>query len=185
MDAAITIRRILKVNHAGEYGAIRIYGAQIAVARTLYPAIVATLSEIRGHEIEHCRLFRAAMPARGARPCRVMAFWSLGGFVLGFVTALLGQRMIWICTEAVESAVHQHLEDQLAFLDGRDPELRALIASIQEEELSHLHEAQERRGAVGPVQKGAVAAIGAVTDLLIWLSTWGDSSRMVREMRSR
>jgi ubiquinone biosynthesis monooxygenase Coq7 len=185
MDAAITIRRILKVNHAGEYGAIRIYGAQIAVARYLYPGIVATLSEIRGHEIEHCRLFRAAMPARGARPCRVMSFWSLGGFVLGFVTALLGERMIWICTEAVESAVHHHLEDQLAFLEGRDPELKALISSIQEEELSHLHEAQERRGAAGAVQKSAVVVIGAVTDLLIWLSTWGDSTRMVREMRSR
>lgn len=184
MDAAITIRRILKVNHAGEYGAIRIYGAQIAVARRLHPAIVAALSEIRHHEIEHCRLFREAMPRRAARPCRVMAFWSPGGFVLGFVTALLGQRMIWICTEAVESAVHRHLEDQLAFLDRRDPELKALISSIHQEELSHLHEAQQRRGTEGSVQKGAVALIGALTDLLIWLSTWGDSSRMIREMRT-
>lgn len=184
MTAAITIRRILKVNHAGEYGAIRIYGAQIWVARRLYPGVVAALSDIRAHEIEHCRLFRAAMPARGARPCRVMSFWSLGGFVLGFATALMGERMIWICTEAVESAVHRHLEDQLAFLDGRDADLKALISSIQGEELSHLHEAQARRGAVGPVQGGAVALIGALTDLLIWLSTWGDSTRMAREMRS-
>lgn len=184
MDAAITVRRILKVNHAGEYGAIRIYGAQIAVARYFYPAIVAALTEIRNHEIEHCRLFRAAMPARAARPCRVMSFWSLGGFVLGFVTALLGQRMIWICTEAVESAVHRHLDDQLAFLKDRDPELRTLISSIQEEELSHLHEAQHRRGSAGPIQNGAVVVIGSVTDLLIWLSTWGDSSRMTREMRA-
>lgn len=180
----ITVRRILKVNHAGEFGAIRIYGAQIAVARRLYPEIVDVLADIRAHEIEHCRLFRNAMPARGARPCRVMAFWSLGGFVLGFVTALLGQRMIWICTEAVESAVHRHLEDQLRYLEPRDADLKALIASIQSEELSHLHEAQARRGAVGPVQVGAVSFIGVVTDLLIWLSTWGDSTRMAREMKS-
>ena len=184
MDAAITIRRILKVNHAGEYGAIRIYGAQIAVARHLHPPIVDVLSEIRGHEIEHCRRFREAMPERGARPCRVMSFWSLGGYVLGFATALMGERMIWICTEAVESAVHRHLEDQLSYLDKRDPDLKTLIASIQSEELSHLHEAQARRGATGPVQGGAVAIIGALTDMLIWLSTWGDSSRMAREMRS-
>src|SRR5262249_134028 len=118
MDAMITIQRILKVNHAGEYGAIRIYGAQIAIARRFYPDIVGILSDIRAHEIRHCWLFRDAMPYRSARPCRVMAFWSLGGFVLGLVTALMGQRMIWICTEAVESAVHRHLEDQLAFLDG-------------------------------------------------------------------
>src|SRR5688572_13544147 len=115
MDAGTTVRRILKVNHAGEYGAIRIYGAQIAVARHLHPPIVEVLSEIRGHEIEHCRRFREAMPQRGARPCRVMSFWSLGGYVLGFATALMGERMIWICTEAVESAVHRHLEDQLKF----------------------------------------------------------------------
>ncbi|MGE0238772.1 MAG: demethoxyubiquinone hydroxylase family protein [Parvibaculaceae bacterium] len=184
MAAEITVRRILKVNHAGEYGAIRIYGAQIRVARRLYPAIVAALSDIRAHEIEHCRLFHDAMSVRGARPCRVMSFWSLGGFVLGFVTALMGQRMIWICTEAVESAVHRHLDDQLAFLDGRDADLKALIASIQGEELSHLHEAQARRGASGPVQAGAVVVIGALTDLLIWLSTWGDSTRMAREMRA-
>lgn len=184
MDAAVTVRRILKVNHAGEYGAIRIYGAQIAVARHLYPTIVAALSEIRAHEIEHCRLFREAMPARTARPCRVMSFWSLGGFGLGFVTALMGERMIWICTEAVETAVHRHLDDQLRFLDGRDGELRSLIGSIQNEELSHLSEAQTRRGDTGPVQHGAVFLIGAVTDALIWLSTWGDSTRMAREMRS-
>ncbi|WP_119270964.1 demethoxyubiquinone hydroxylase family protein [Taklimakanibacter deserti] len=183
MAPEITIGRILKVNHAGEYGAIRIYGAQIWIARRFYPAIVAPLSDIREHEIEHCRLFRDAMPARGARPCRVMSFWSLGGFVLGFATALLGQRMIWICTEAVESAVHRHLVDQLGYLEGRDAELKSLISSIQDEELSHLHEAQVRRGGAGPVQRGAVALIGALTDMLIWLSTWGDSTRMMREMR--
>jgi len=183
MAAQITIRRILKVNHAGEYGAIRTYGAQIWVARRLYPAIVAPLSDIRGHEIEHCRLFRDAMPARGARPCRVMAFWSLGGFVLGFATALLGQRMIWICTEAVESAVHRHLKDQLGYLESRDANLKSLISSIQDEELSHLHEAEARRGAAGPAQRGAVVLIGALTEMLIWLSTWGDSTRMMREMR--
>ena len=184
MDAAITIRRILKVNHAGEYGAIRIYGAQIAIARRFYPEIAGVLSDIRAHEIQHCRLFRHAMPYRGAHPCRVMAFWSLGGSVLGFVTGLMGQRMVWICTEAVESAVHRHLEEQLAFLDVRDPELKTLIASIQQEELSHLSEAQSRRGDAGPAQRGAVVLIGAVTDALIWLSTWGDSTRMAREMRA-
>ena len=67
MDADITARRILKVNHAGEYGAIRIYGAQIAVARHLYPEIVDVLSDIRAYEIGHCRLFREAMPARATR----------------------------------------------------------------------------------------------------------------------
>ncbi|MBM7323911.1 demethoxyubiquinone hydroxylase family protein, partial [Agrobacterium sp. S2] len=96
-DPALTVRRILKVNHAGEFGAIRIYGAQIWMARRLFPDIVPALQEMREDEIDHCRLFREAMPSRDARPCRVMAFWSLGGLLLGFLTALGGRNMVWIC----------------------------------------------------------------------------------------
>ncbi|MDR6669682.1 ubiquinone biosynthesis monooxygenase Coq7 [Rhizobium sp. 1399] len=181
-DPAVTVRRILKVNHAGEFGAIRIYGAQIWMARRLFPDIVPALQDMREDEIRHCRLFREAMPTRGAKPCRVMAFWSLGGFVLGFLTALGGRNMVWICTEAVESTVHRHLEDQLAILQTRDPELHALIASIQDEELAHLHEAEEKQTARGLSHALLLPVIGALTDLMIWLSTWGDSSWMRAEI---
>src|SRR4029079_12619982 len=122
----LTIARILKVNHAGEHGAIRIYRAQIWVARWLYPDVVAFLEETLAHEVRHCAMFRAAMPARDARPCRIMSLWGNGGFVLGFLTALMGRQGIWICTAAVEAAVHRHLGDQLQFLSERDPELHAL-----------------------------------------------------------
>ena len=181
-DPALTVRRILKVNHAGEFGAIRIYGAQIFVARWLFPDIVSKLEEMRDDEIDHCRLFRDAMPARGARPCRIMALWSLGGFILGFLTALCGRNTVWICTEAVESTVHQHLEDQLTFLRKRDPELHALILSIQEQELAHLIEAENSQKSRGAMRKVLLPIIGALTDLMIWLSTWGDSSWMRAEM---
>ncbi|MBX5192889.1 demethoxyubiquinone hydroxylase family protein [Rhizobium sp. NZLR3b] len=181
-DADVTIRRILKVNHAVEFGAIRIYGAQILMARRLFPDIVPALEEMREDEIDHCRLFREAMPARSARPCRVMAFWSLGGSVLGILTALGGRNMIWICTEAVESTVHRHLEDQLAFLAKRDPELHALIASIQEQELAHLRKAEDSQRRRGLNHALLLPIIGSLTDLMIWLSTWGDSSWMRAEM---
>lgn len=180
--SATTIRRILKVNHAGEFGAIRIYGAQIAVARRLFPDVVPALADMRDDEIEHCRLFRNAMPARSARPCRIMALWSLGGYVLGFATALLGRNMVWVCTEAVESTVHRHLAEQLRFLETRDPELYALIASIQDEELAHLRDAEAHQTVRGPLRSIALPIIGVLTDLLIWLSTWGDSSWMRAEM---
>lgn len=180
---ALTIQRIVRVNHAGEFGAIRIYGAQIAVARHFFADIVPALTEMRDDEIEHCRLFFAAMSARAARPCRVMALWSLGGSVLGFAAALLGRSMIWVCTEAVEATVHRHLEEQLQFLASRDPGLHELIASIQAEELAHLSAAEAHQTVRGPLRALALAVIGAVTELLIWLSTWGDSSWMGREMR--
>jgi ubiquinone biosynthesis monooxygenase Coq7 len=178
----LTIARILKVNHAGEHGAIRIYRAQIFVARRLYPDVVAFLEETLAHEVRHCAMFRAAMPARGARPCRIMALWGNGGYVLGFLTALLGRQGIWICTAAVECAVHRHLDDQLHFLRGRDSELHALILAIQEEELSHLHHAEERIASQGRWTRALGALISWSTDVAIWLSTWGDSTRMAREM---
>jgi len=181
-DPDVTIRRILKVNHAGEFGAIRIYGAQILVARRLFPDIVPTLEEMRRDEIDHCRLFREAMPARGAKPCRVMSFWNLGGSVLGLLTALSGRNMIWTCTEAVESTVHRHLEDQLAFLQKRGPELHALIASIQEQELAHLRKAENNQTRRGLSHALFLPVVGALTDVMIWLSTWGDSSWMRAEM---
>ena len=180
---ALTIRRIVKVNHAGEYGAIRIYAAQIAVARRLCPDEVAALVEMREHEVQHCAAFAGAMPARKARSCRVMSMWSRGGWLLGFVTALLGRQGIWACTAAVEAAVHRHLDDQLHFLACRDPDLHGIIMSIREEELAHLHHAEAQVPAPNARQRGLRRSIGVVTEALIWLSTWGDSQRMARDLR--
>lgn len=181
-DPAITIGRILKINHAGEFGAIRIYGAQITVARRLFPDIVSSLEDMRNDEIDHCRIFREAMPSRNAKPCRIMSLWSLGGYVLGFLTALGGRNMVWICTEAVESTVHRHLEDQLTYLAPRDSDLHALITSIQEQELAHLDEAEKRQKRRGLSHALLLPVIGRLTDLMIWLSTWGDSSWMRTEI---
>ena len=177
--------RILKVNHAGEHGAIRIYGAQILVARKLYPEIVDKLTEMRGHEIEHLRLFNEAMIKQSTRPCRALFLWAWGGWCLGLVTALLGRRMIWICTEAVEQAVHHHLDDQLRYLKSRNLDLHQTILSIQSEELSHLENARTNRGAIGTFNKIAVQTVATITDILIWMSTSGDSAKLAREMESQ
>ncbi|HKV00219.1 MAG TPA: demethoxyubiquinone hydroxylase family protein [Vineibacter sp.] len=177
-----TIARILKVNHAGEYGAIRIYRAQIWMARWLCPDLLPFLTETIGHEIEHCRLFRTAMPQRQARPCRFMAFWGSGGLVLGFVTALLSQQGIWICTAAIEAAVHRHLDDQLHFVRERDPQLHTLIESIKGEELQHLRTARARITANTRWTRSLTVAIATATDMVIWLSTWGDSRKMAQDL---
>jgi ubiquinone biosynthesis monooxygenase Coq7 len=178
----LAIARILKVNHAGEYGAIRIYRAQIWVARRLYPDVVAFLEETLGHEINHCAMFRSAMPQRGARPCRATVLWGNGGLILGFLTALMGREGIWICTAAVEGAVHKHLDDQLFFLRDKDPELHALIDAIQAEELHHLNYAEERVRSRSLWARSLSGFISAATDTVIWLSTWGDSTRMARDL---
>ncbi|WNJ89302.1 demethoxyubiquinone hydroxylase family protein [Bosea sp. 685] len=182
---ALTIKRIVRVNHAGEYGAIRIYSAQLAVARRLWPDMVPALEQMLADEIDHCAKFYAAMPARGSRPCRIMQLWSLGGSLLGLLTALMGRQAIWICTAAVEETVHRHLDDQLHFLQSRDVGLRAIISSIREEELAHLNHAEaqlsgEQKRALQTVLQSTIAA---ATETLIWLSTWGDSTRMTRALR--
>jgi ubiquinone biosynthesis monooxygenase Coq7 len=182
---ALTIKRIVRVNHAGEYGAIRIYSAQIAVARRLWPDMVPALGQMLADEIDHCAKFYAAMPARGSRPCRIMQLWSLGGSLLGLLTALMGRQAIWICTAAVEETVHRHLDDQLHFLQSRDAGLHAIINSIHEEELAHLHHAEaqlsgEQKRSLQTVLRSTIAA---TTETLIWLSTWGDSTRMTRALQ--
>jgi ubiquinone biosynthesis monooxygenase Coq7 len=111
-----------------------------------------------------------------------MTLWGNGGLALGFLTALLGRRGIWICTAAVEAAVHRHLQDQLHFLRERDPELHSLIAAIQGEELMHLSHAEARIGATTIWSRFLNMIISTATDAVIWLSTWGDSIKMAREL---
>ena len=154
------------------------------MARRWFPDVVPALSDMLGHEQQHCAAFLAAMPARQARPCRIMSLWSWGGWLLGFLTALAGRQSIWTCTAAVEAAVHRHLDDQLHFLRERDAELHAIILSIREEELSHLRHAEAQLAHPGSVQRALQRTISVMTDMLIWLSTWGDSSRMARELRA-
>ena len=181
--AALAIARIVKVNHAGEYGAISIYSSQIAIARWRCPDVVPQLYEMLGHEIEHCAKFAGAMGSRSARPCRALFLWSTGGRALGVITALLGRNGVWACTAAVEAAVHHHLEDQLVFLAGRDQGLFDIIADIRAEEAAHLEHAEQNLTARGPHIEFLRAAIAGVTDLLIWASTSGDSTRMARDIR--
>jgi ubiquinone biosynthesis monooxygenase Coq7 len=180
---ALTIARIVRVNHAGEFGAIRIYSAQLIVSGWFWPDCSPALAEMLHHERNHCAIFRAAMPSRQSRPCRVMHFWSYGGWILGFLTACLGRNGIWACTASVEAAVHRHLDDQLHFLQDRDLELYRIILSIRKEELAHLQHAEQQLHSPGAILQGLRKAISLTTDGLIWLSTLGDSSRMARALK--
>ncbi len=95
------IPRILRVNHAGEHGAVAIYSAQLAHARRAHPDLVAWLEETLSHEERHRARFREAMPSRAAKPCRPMFVWSFGGAALGALTAACGRTGIYVCTAAV------------------------------------------------------------------------------------
>src|ERR1700733_7014282 len=97
-----SVAHVLRVNHAGERGAICIYRGQIAVSRLFYPGCVDALTEMLGHERTHFNTFDEILLTRGIRSCRALAFWAVGGWVLGIVTALFGPKAIWVCTAAIE-----------------------------------------------------------------------------------
>lgn len=179
-----TISRILRVNHAGEYGAIRIYGAQVFISKFFWRDLVAPLLQLQSHEVEHCRIFRTAMITRGARPCRTMWLWSKGGLLLGALTALMGPKAIWATTEIVERNVHKHLDDQLHFLRLRDTELYNAILEIQTEEEGHMTLAQSNKGHETFLTRALHHPISWSIDTLIWLSTQGDSIRMRRDLEA-
>jgi ubiquinone biosynthesis monooxygenase Coq7 len=175
-----TVKQILRVNHAGEYGAIRIYQAQILVARWRAPQLLPFLRQTLGHEREHRALFRELMWPRGTRPCAAMPLWGLGGIALGLFTGCLGRNAILICTEAVERTVHAHLDKQLAWLGAGDPALSEAIASVREQEEGHLSGAQMRQTARSPFDNHLDRFAAAMTMSLIWCSTYGALTRMGR-----
>jgi ubiquinone biosynthesis monooxygenase Coq7 len=129
MAAIQTVDQILRVDHAGECGAIRIYRSQIAVARLLHPNCVGALAEMLEHELRHFRTFDGLLEARRIRPCYALPLWMVGGWMLGFITSLLGERAIWVCTAAIESTVNQHLDHQVAVLAASDLEALAAVAA--------------------------------------------------------
>lgn len=179
------IGRILRVNHAGEHGAISIYSAQLAHLGARHTDLRIWLEETLAHERAHREAFRGSMQERHVTPCGALAVWSVGGWVLGCLTALLGSRGVMACTAAVERAVHGHLEEQIAFLLLTDPPLAALVQEIQREEMEHLSYAEDR------IPPGSITArlvepvIAVCTNALIALSTQGVSLTLNRELRHR
>lgn len=180
MNDAQILRDILRVDHAGEVGAIRIYRAQIAIARRRAPGLVPALIESLTDEIAHRDFFAASMKSRSIVPCHMLGLWWSGGAILGAVTALLGRDAILTCTEAVERTVHRHMDDQVLWLAGRHADLADGLAAIRDQEVGHLSAA---RAAGGHRPRWLDCSIAAVTEMLVWTSTYGASARLAREVR--
>jgi 3-demethoxyubiquinol 3-hydroxylase len=176
------IRRILRVDHAGEHGAVAIYSSQIEWAKRHAPDLLPWLEETIAHERTHRERFRSAMPARAAKPCRLLSIWSVGGAVLGWATARLGRTGVMVCTSAVERTVHAHLVEQRQFLLSHDPELHDVVASIQAEEDEHLAYADQRHDPGKLLPTILRPLVEVATETLIFVSTRGDSLRLRHAM---
>ena len=161
--------RIIKVNHAGEFGAINIYRAQILVARFFSPGIVPVLEDFLAHEKKHLEIFQDVLSKRGVRRCRSYWLCGIGGYGLGFITALLGKPGIMACTAAVETVVTGHLIRQMEEL-RREGDIEAMqaVEAIIAEETEH-REVGVAEGKNSILYKPLGLAVSAATSFVIWL----------------
>jgi 3-demethoxyubiquinol 3-hydroxylase len=161
--------RIIKVNHAGENGAISIYSGQIALARFTAPHMVAELEEFRSHERKHRAIFEAELQRRGRPRCRSYWLCGVGGYALGLVTGLFGTSAIAATTVAVERVVLRHLEQQLVVLRGIDRPAVTAISAIVSEEKQHHDQSAVHELAGGFWPRVLKPVVSASTEAVIWL----------------
>ena len=133
-----TPKKILKVNHAGEFGAINIYRSQILVSKIFMKDLVLLLESFMRDEKRHMDIFWTEIQARNGIRCKSYWLCGLGGYFLGFISSLLGRRGIMACTWAVESVVINHLHNQVEYLKAKD-DIAALeaVENILEDEKNH------------------------------------------------
>ncbi|XP_006876012.1 PREDICTED: ubiquinone biosynthesis protein COQ7 homolog [Chrysochloris asiatica] len=134
-----TVDRIIRVDHAGEYGANRIYAGQMAVlGRT---SVGPVIQKMWDQEKDHLKKFNELMVTFRVRPTILMPFWNVMGFALGAGTALLGKEGAMACTVAVEESIAHHYNNQIRTLMEEDPEkyqdLLQVIKTFRDEELEH------------------------------------------------
>ncbi|MDR3498008.1 MAG: demethoxyubiquinone hydroxylase family protein [Parvibaculum sp.] len=170
-DAAI--EEMLRVDHAGEYGAVRIYEGQLAVFRNLPGKhdTAASLARMAKDEEVHLARFNEIVNERRVRPTALNPVWHVAGFALGAATALMGEKAAHACTEAVESVIDEHYAAQVKKLDRMgETELRDTIEQFRLEEVQHRDEAVEKGAKEAPAYPLLSGAIKAACRLAIKLS---------------
>lgn len=160
---------ILRVDHAGELGAVHIYRGQAAVFGRARGGekMAADMAEHEAGEQVHLSAFDAILTREAVRPTVFTPLWRAAGFALGAGTALLGEKAAHACTEAVESVIEAHYAEQIAEVAAREPELAAELARFRDDELEHkahaiaegAHEAPGYRVLSAVVRAGCRAAI--------------------------
>ncbi|PZO05563.1 MAG: demethoxyubiquinone hydroxylase family protein [Alphaproteobacteria bacterium] len=163
---------ILRVDHAGEYGAVHIYRAQRAVfeGRQGKGGIAADMAEMQGQEANHLARFEALMNAERVRPTVLIPAWRLAAIALGTGTALMGEKAAHACTEAVEAVIEKHYAEQIAELSDSDPALAAELTVFRDEELAHHDHAIEHGSREAPAYRLLSAMIKAGCKMAIRVS---------------
>ena len=145
-----TLEEIIRVDHAGEYGATRIYDGQIAVFGK-NSKIGKTIQHMADQEQEHIQKFEELIVKNRVRPTALIPVWNVAGYALGVSTALLGEKAAMACTVAVETVIGNHYGEQLSLLEDDQKELKKTIKKFKADELEHhdigiAHDAEKTPG---------------------------------------
>ncbi len=166
------IAGMIRVDQAGEYGAVRIYAGQLAVLGAS-PATARAAELVRhmaAQEDHHLETFDRLIAERDVRPTILAPVWHAAGFALGAATALMGEKAAMACTEAVEEVIDEHYARQQDRLKGRDSELEDVVARFRAEEIEHRDTARAEGAKEAPAYPVLTSVIKAGCRLAIRLS---------------
>ena len=146
------IEEFIRVDHAGERGAVKIYEGQLLALNTLIKndSLKKTIEEMKIHEKEHCDFFENEIKKRNISPTKFLPLWDLLGLGLGFGSTLLGKKAAMLCTASVEEVIDKHYLNQINQLGPNEKDLKKKIIKFREDELHHKDIAYEE----GATKKG-------------------------------
>ena len=163
------IAAMIRVDHAGEYGAVRIYEGQLAVLGKT--AAADSIRRMAAEEQRHLETFDRLIVERRVRPTALEPVWRIAGFALGAATALMGEKAAMACTAAVEEVIDGHYAGQIERLGDTDKELKTTVADFRADEIAHRDEALAAGAEQAPGYRLLSEAIKAGCRLAIALST--------------
>ena len=146
------IEEFIRVDHAGERGAVKIYEGQLLALNTLVKDenLKKIIEEMKIHEKEHCEFFEKEIKKRNIKPTKFLPLWDLLGVGLGFGSTLLGKKATMLCTASVEEVIDEHYQNQINQLGSDEKNLKKKIIKFREDELHHKDIAYEK----GATKKG-------------------------------
>jgi 3-demethoxyubiquinol 3-hydroxylase len=147
-----TLEEIIRVDHAGERGAIKIYEGQLLALKTIKQDenLKNIIERMKEHEKEHLEYFEKQIQKRNIRPTRMLPLWDIMGVALGFGTAMLGKKATMLCTASVEEVIEKHYENQLKKIGNDEKDLKNKIEKFKSDEVNHKNIAYE----TGATNKG-------------------------------
>ena len=152
MKSKNKVEEFIRVDHAGERGAVKIYEGQLLALNTLVKDddLKKIVEEMKVHEKEHCEFFEKEIIKRNIKPTKFLPLWDLLGVGLGFGSTLLGKKAAMLCTASVEEVIDKHYLNQINQLEANEKELKKKIIKFREDELHHKDIAYEK----GATKKG-------------------------------